>query len=250
MADTRDPGTPTAPPATVALTRDALRSGRIRELVQQHGPSFKALSDAELAASRASMFAETGAPTDDVWLFGYGSLIWNPAIEFAEKRCATVRGLHRKFCLRTHLGRGTPEQPGLVLGLDQGGCCRGVVFRIPKDIAETELDIVWRREMVTLAYRPRWLKAETAEGTVEAIGFVINRSHDRYCGGLPEDEVAETIARAYGFLGPCCEYLFNTVEHLRDLDMPDAGLERLARRVTAKRAAGVRPALDAVARNA
>ncbi|MCR9070915.1 MAG: gamma-glutamylcyclotransferase [Alphaproteobacteria bacterium] len=223
-------------PITVALTRESLRSGQLRDVLERHGPDFKTLSDDELAASRASMFPPSGRPDRDVWLFGYGSLIWNPAIEFAEQRNATVRGLHRRFCLRTELGRGTPELPGLVLGLDRGGQCRGVAFRIPKDIAETELEIVWRREMVTYAYRPRWLKAATDEGPIDVIGFVINRTHDRYCGQLPEDDVAATIAHACGFLGPCCDYLFNTVDHLRDLGMPDTGLERLARRVAAKQA--------------
>lgn len=236
-SDTPGPPDAAGTPFTVALTRETLRSGQIRDLVQQHEPSFKALGDDELAASRAAMFPPTGTPTGDVWLFGYGSLIWNPAIEFAEKRNATVRGLHRRFCLRTELGRGTPDLPGLVLGLDRGGQCRGVAFRIPREIAEAELEIVWRREMVTHAYRPRWLKATTDEGPITVIGFVINRDHARYCGQLPDDEAAETIARACGFLGPCCEYLFNTVEHLRELGMPDAGLERLARRVVAKRAA-------------
>lgn len=238
MADSSDPGTSDTSdaPFTVPLTRDNLRSGRIRELVRQHDASFTPLTDEQLAESQASMFPPTGKPEGDVWLFGYGSLIWNPAIEFAEKRCATVRGLHRRFCLRTLLGRGTPERPGLVLGLDRGGCCRGVAFRIPKDIAETELEIVWRREMVTYAYRPRWLKAETDQGEIDVIGFVINRDHDRYCGQLPEDEVAETIAKASGFLGPCCEYLFNTVDHLRELGMPDSGLERLAEQVAKKQA--------------
>lgn len=224
-------------PATVALTRDTLRSGELREVLRRHDPDLKTLSDEELAASRASMFPPSGRPDRDVWLFGYGSLIWNPAIEFAERRRATIHGLHRRFCLRTELGRGTPDLPGLVLGLDRGGQCRGVAFRIPKDVAETELEIVWRREMVTHAYRPRWLKAVTDQGPIDTIGFVINRVHHRYCGQLPEDEAADTIARAGGFLGPCRDYLFNTVDHLRELGMPDAGLERLARRVAAKRAA-------------
>lgn len=241
-------------PATVPLTRESLRSGELRKVLEQHRTDFKTLSDEELAASRASMFPPSGRPESDVWLFGYGSLIWNPAIEFAEKRNATVRGLHRRFCLRTELGRGTPELPGLVLGLDRGGQCRGVAFRIPKDIAATELDIVWRREMVTYAYRPRWLKATTEAGPIDVIGFVINRTHDRYCGRLPEDEAATTIARACGFLGPCCEYLFNTVAHLRDLGMPDAGLERLARQVAVKQGdatgASTEAGLDARAENA
>ena len=235
-------------PPTLALTRDVLKSGRIRDLIAQYDSDFKPLSDAELAASRAEMFPESGAPGDDVWLFGYGSLIWNPAIDYAEKRCVTVHGYHRRFCLRTHLGRGTPDLPGLVLGLDRGGCCRGVAFRIPRDRAASELEIVWRREMVTAAYRPRWLRAVGAkddpDGPIDAIGFVINRTHDRYAGQLPEDEVAGIIAEACGFLGPCCEYLFNTVEHLRELDMPDAGLERLAQLVTARQSRRPSAALD------
>jgi cation transport protein ChaC len=239
----------------VALTRETLRSGQIRDLLNKHDPNFRTLSDAELAASRAAMFPATGKPESDVWLFGYGSLIWNPAIEFAEQRCATVRGLHRRFCLRTELGRGTPELPGLVLGLDRGGVCRGVAFRIPRESVEAELDIVWRREMVTHAYKPRWLKAQTDQGPIDVLGFVINRSGERYCGQLPEDESAHIIARACGFLGPCCEYLFNTVAHLRELGMPDAGLERLARKVAAKQtaAANARPpdaGLDATDRSA
>ncbi|NQW11331.1 MAG: gamma-glutamylcyclotransferase [Alphaproteobacteria bacterium] len=214
------------------LTRENIRSGRIRDWIAQHDKSFKPLPDEALEASRAAMFTG-GRPTDDVWLFGYGSLIWNPAIEYAEKRPATVYGLHRRFCLWTHLGRGTAERPGLMLALDRGGCCRGVVYRIPADRAEEELDIVWRREMVSGAYRPRWLKAATPEGAVPAIGFVINRVHERYAGVISDEEIARCIAEAHGFLGPCCEYLFNTVEHLEALGMPDAGLSRLARQVKA-----------------
>ena len=236
-SSTRPDTAVSALPETVSLTRESLQSGQLREVLAKHGASVKQLTDEELAASQASMFPETGKPEDDVWLFGYGSLIWNPAIEYAEQRCTTVRGLHRRFCLRTELGRGTPDRPGLVLGLDRGGVCRGVAFRIPKEKAQTELEIVWRREMVTHAYRPRWLKAQTDQGPITVLGFVINRSNERYCGQLPEDEVAETIATACGFLGPCCEYLFNTVAHLQELGMPDAGLERLARKVAAKQAA-------------
>ncbi len=229
---------PTDVPFTVDLTRESLRTGKIRELIARYDASFETLTDDQLAASRAAMFPEAGAPTGDVWLFGYGSLIWNPAIEYAEKRCLTVRGYHRRFCLRTHLGRGTPDLPGLVLGLDRGGCCRGVAFRIPKDRVASELDIVWRREMVTDAYVPRWLRASGPEGSVDAIGFVINRRHDRYAGDLTESEVADVLARAGGFLGPCSEYLFNTVEHLRDLAIPDAGLERLAKAVVERQQSG------------
>jgi cation transport protein ChaC len=214
----------------IPLTRENLRSGRIREWIKQHDPSFEPMSDEDVTASRHAMFGGK-APDRDVWLFGYGSLIWNPSIEFEEKRKGTVHGLHRTFCLETHLGRGSPEFPGLMLALDRGGSCRGVVFRIPGKLAEEELDLVWRREMVSNAYRPTWLTVKTEKGPVKAIGFVINRSHHRYCGAKSDEIAAETIAKARGFLGPCCEYLFNTVSHLEELGIPDAGLARLAKRV-------------------
>lgn len=228
---------PPTPDDVIPLTRENIRSGRIREWVAKHDGTFKPLSDEELRRTRAAMFPPDGKPKGSVWLFGYGSLIWNPAIEYAEKRPATVHGLHRRFCLQTYLGRGSRERPGLVLALDRGGRCRGVVFRISPEQAESELDIVWRREMISHAYRPRWLTAVTPEGPVKAIGFVINRGHERYTGALPDEAVAETIAHAAGFLGPCCDYLFNTVEHLEELGMPDAGLARLAHRVREIRAA-------------
>src|SRR3546814_734209 len=107
------------------------------------------------------------------------------------------------------------------------------------DVCSSDLlDIVWRREMISHSYRPTWVTAQTSDGPVRAIGFAINRSHERYTGALPEETVAETIAHAAGFLGPCCDYLFNTVEHLDELGMPDAGLTRLARRVREIREGG------------
>lgn len=220
----------------IPLTRENLRSSVIRDWIKQQDPTFVPMAEDEVIASRHALFGGK-APTEDVWLFGYGSLIWNPTIEFEEKRCGTVFGVHRRFCLETRLGRGTPDCPGLTLGLDRGGSCRGLVFRIPGRAAEEELDLVWRREMISNAYRPAWLKVRTAEGPVMAVGFVINRNHQRYCGDRCDDEIANTIAKAQGFLGPCCEYLFNTVEHLAELKIPDAGLTRLAAKVARVQAA-------------
>lgn len=226
---------PEIPADVIPLTRDNIRSGKIREWVARHDQHFTPMSDEDLAASRAAMFPPDGKPDGAVWVFGYGSLIWNPAFDFDEKRSATVYGVHRRFCLQTFLGRGSRERPGLMLALDRGGCCRGVVFRIAPEHVESELDVIWRREMVTSSYKPTWMTAMTPQGPVRAIGFAINRKHERYTGVLPEETVAETIAHASGFLGPCCEYLFNTVEHLDEIGMPDAGLSRLAKRVRAIR---------------
>jgi cation transport protein ChaC len=173
-------------------------------------------------------------PGQPIWVFGYGSLIWNPAFHFAERRVARLRGYRRSFCLWTHLGRGTPDKPGLMLGLDRGGSCRGVVYRISDDHVDSELDILWRREMIGGAYAPRWLRAETPEGAVESIVFTMNRKHDRYAGRLSERQVADVLATATGRLGACAEYLMNTVEHLDQLGMTDTYLQRL-REAVAKR---------------
>jgi cation transport protein ChaC len=188
--------------------------------------NVRVLSEDELRASRAAALARhpDGA---DVWLFAYGSLIWNPAFRFVERRVGQVHGLHRRFCLWTALGRGSPERPGLVLGLDRGGRCRGVLYRITACDVEAELDVVWRREMVTGAYRPRWVRAESAAGPVAALAFVIERRHERYAGALGEERLIETLATARGALGSCADYLFDTASHLADLDIADARLERL-----------------------
>jgi cation transport protein ChaC len=143
-----------------------------------------------------------------------------------------VHGLHRRFCLWTALGRGSPDQPGLVLGLDRGGRCRGLLYRIAAADVEAELDVVWRREMVTGAYRPRWVRAVGAAGSVNALTFVIERRHDRYAGPLGDERLVETLATARGALGSCADYLFDTIL-TSPVDSRDVSLERLLRAVRA-----------------
>lgn len=210
----------------VTLTRENIRNGFIRKMMEDAPPGFRVLSEAELESSLAGMFP-AGRPDGDVWLFGYGSLIWNPAFHFAERRIGTVRGLHRRFCLWSTLGRGTPERPGLMLALDRGGSCRGVVYRIAASEAAEELQIVWRREMVSHAYIPRWVTVATADGPVPAITFTINRRHERYVGRMDDGEAARVIAAASGRIGRCAEYLENTVERLHELKIRDRYMERL-----------------------
>src|SRR3954454_16670907 len=161
----------------MALTREQIRGGFIQNLVATGDFPVRALSEEELRSSRAAALA-AHPPGQDLFLFAYGSLIWNPAFDFAGREVARVYGLHRRFCLWTHLGRGTPDRPGLVLGLDSGGSCAGVLYRIEAERIESELDGVWRREMVTGAYRPSWVAARTASGgSRSALTFVINRTH-------------------------------------------------------------------------
>ena len=218
------------------LTRDSIRSGWIQKMVAELGGVMRVLSEDELLASLDAALGGVDL-SEGVWLFAYGSLIWNPAFHFTDRRIASIWGHHRRFCLWTHLGRGCPQRPGLVLGLERGGSCRGIVYRIAPEIAREELEIVWRREMVSGAYVPRWLTARSDAGPVRAIGFVINHAHERYVRYLPDDRVAEVIATAEGRLGSCADYLVNTVDHLAELGIHDRPLERLRARVLALRAA-------------
>jgi cation transport protein ChaC len=211
----------------MSLTREKIQAGWVQQMVAKGDLKVRVLSEEELCQSRASCLARLPA-TEDVWLFGYGSLIWNPCFEFAERRIAKVLGWHRRFCLWTHLGRGTLEQPGLMLGLERGGACRGLVFRVPRSCVDTELDIVWRREMVTAAYVPTVVTLATAEGRLRAVTFTINRRHERYAGDLDEERIVAALAAAEGPLGTNRDYLFNTVQHLRELGLRDPSLERLA----------------------
>jgi glutathione-specific gamma-glutamylcyclotransferase len=121
-----------------------------------------------------------------------------------------------------------------VLGLERGGSCRGVAYHIAPDLVREELDIVWRREMLSDAYVPRWVAVRTPMATVKAITFTINHAHERYARDLSDDEAAAAIAGASGFLGPCADYLINTVDHLADLGIHDRPLERLRARVLAR----------------
>jgi cation transport protein ChaC len=220
----------------MALTRDQIRDGDVRRMIAELGITMRVLSEEELAASRAAALAGVHL-AGGVWLFGYGSLIWNPAFHFTDRLIGTVYGYHRRFCLWTHLGRGCPKRPGLVLGLERGGSCRGVAFHIAPEAVEEELAIVWRREMLSGAYLPRWVDVHTALGDIRAITFVINHAHERYARFLPDDRVAEVIATAAGRLGPCADYLINTVDHLAELGIHDRPLEKLRQRVLARRTA-------------
>ena len=216
-----------------AITRESLKNGVLQRMIAVGDPTAEVLSFEALAESRRSILAAEGAAGDDVWVFAYGSLIWNPAFHFVERRTGLIHGWHRRFCLWTELGRGTPDRPGLVLGLDRGGTCRGVVFRIAAPAVEEELDLIWRREMVTASYTPRWVTAATPDGPVRAIAFTINRGHQRYAGRLSEDETAQVLARACGQLGTCQEYFRSTLDHLVALGIRDHGLEALRRRIAA-----------------
>ncbi len=211
------------------ITRDALKSGVIADLVRAHDPSLALLSDRDRTATLDRTLRSWDG--NDVWIFGYGSLIWNPAFHFAERRLGRIFGYHRQFCLRVFAGRGSRECPGLLLALENGGSCQGVAFRIASDQVREELDIVWRREMIAGSYRPVWTTFHNDGDPVRAIAFVMDRTHERYTGKLADEEIVENIARAQGPIGRCADYLFNTVDHLGELGISDNRLIYLASQV-------------------
>lgn len=167
----------------------------------------------------------------DVWIFGYGSLIWKPGFDWAERRLAALTGWRRSFCMSSIHYRGTPEAPGLVLALDADpeGLCHGVAYRLAPGTAEATLAYLRARELVTNAYEEHLLPLALDDGrTVEAHAYVMNRAHPQFRGGLSLSEQAEVIARAAGPMGPNAEYLLNTVASLDALGLEDAELAELA----------------------
>jgi cation transport protein ChaC len=164
---------------------------------------------------------------EDMWVFGYGSLIWKPDFEYAERRPARVHGWHRALKMWSRINRGTPERPGLVFGMLSGGCCRGMVFRIPRELGAATLTRLWGREMITAVYDPRWLTAHTAQGPVRALAFTLSRKSPSHTGELTEEQYRAIFAEASGIYGTTLDYARLTLEELRRHDIRDRHLERL-----------------------
>lgn len=168
---------------------------------------------------------------DPLHIFAYGSLIWRPGFAFEARHPALLRGFHRRFCLTSRHYRGTAEQPGLVLGLDRGGACRGVAFAVAAEAAEETLAYLDARENVAgeIVYTRRLLPVRLLDTgrTVQAVTYVADRRHAAYCRPAPE-VAAAAIARGIGQAGANRDYLMNTVSHLHDLGIRDAALDRIA----------------------
>lgn len=214
------------------LTRDDFTPERLAlyaAVAQAQGlPAL--MSEEAREANRAELLARV-APGADVWVFGYGSLMWNPALHVAESRAAALTGWRRSFCLKLELGRGSPETPGLMLALDTGGRCFGVAHRIAPEHVESETRILWMREMLTGAYTPVWTRVDIAGAETEALAFVINHAHPRYEGELSFAQTAHRIAAAEGHLGTNRDYLYRTAAHLAELGDLDDPIHALAAQV-------------------
>jgi cation transport protein ChaC len=167
-------------------------------------------------------------PAGDLWIFGYGSLMWNPGFDYVRSHPAMLRGYHRAFCVTSTRYRGTPERPGLVLGLDRGGCCRGIAFLVAEAKVDEVLHTLWEREMPRRVYSPRVVQIDIGGcQKVSALTFVADRAHEAYTGRLEIDDVARTIADCSGARGPNADYLFNTLRHLDALGIRERRLDAL-----------------------
>ena len=196
----------------------------------------KPVKPTELLASLRSALApwEPGTP---FWIFAYGSLMWNPKFTWDARHVATIRGYHRSFRLWSRVNRGTPENPGLVLTLECGGSCRGLVYRIAPDLVQEQMQLIWKREMLYGSYRPRWLNCVVGGEAIRALCFTVNRECSGYTGEIPIEVMVEALSSAAGRYGPAHDYLFKTTETLHEHGIRDSRVEHLTGLVKARLAA-------------
>jgi cation transport protein ChaC len=180
---------------------------------------------------------------DDLWIFGYASLIWRPDFAFAELRRAKVHGWHRALTMWSRVNRGTPECPGLVFALLSGGSCHGVVLRVPRHDVPEVMATLWLREMVTGVYDPRWLRCNTAKGNVQALAFTLSRRSPNFTGELSASRYQQIFADSCGRYGSTRDYARQTLESLQSHGISDAALARLLKLVHQEQAglASARP---------
>jgi glutathione-specific gamma-glutamylcyclotransferase len=171
---------------------------------------------------------QAGEPPQDLWVFGYGSLMWRPGFDYVERQLAWLRGYHRALCIYSHVHRGTPERPGLVLGLDRGGSCRGVAFRVERAKAQATIAYLRAREQVTAVYVERRVRLRLDDGReVEALTYVVDRRHVQYAGKLPLEQILEYVRAGVGQSGENPAYVLNTHRHLAELSLRDPVLAHI-----------------------
>jgi glutathione-specific gamma-glutamylcyclotransferase len=175
------------------------------------------------------MFGLNGT-SGDFWVFGYASLMWNPGFAFEEAVKARLSGYHRTLCVHSRHYRGTPERSGLVMGLDRGGSCVGVAFRVKGDIEAEVREYLRQREMISAIYHERMVPVRTHNGRlVRAIAYVVDTSHEQFAGHLSAEDAAKVIIGASGSAGTNEEYVLNTIKHLREIGIRDHWLEGVGR---------------------
>jgi glutathione-specific gamma-glutamylcyclotransferase len=171
----------------------------------------------------------------DLWVFGYGSLMWRPGFTFAERAPAALIGAHRSLCIYSFHHRGTQEHPGLVLGLDEGGACRGMAFRVAPDDRDATLDYLRRREQITEVYLEASRPVSLLDGSgreLDAVCYLVDRAHPQYAGRLSIETQARLVRSAVGQSGANIDYVLNTVRHLEEAGIHDVELMALAKRLS------------------
>ncbi|MTI09992.1 gamma-glutamylcyclotransferase [Curvivirga aplysinae] len=213
--------------------RDAIKDGFFQQMAEEGERLglIRRCTPEEREASWRHILATNPNECGSVWIFAYGSLLWNPAFHLVDRVDGRLFGYHRSFCLRTYIGRGSPEQPGLVLGLEAGGSCCGQALKVDPTKLEEELDVIWSREMVSGAYHPRWVSLKTDQGDVPSVAFVMDQDYDNYAGDLSFEEKCHDLAHAQGALGYASDYLYETVAAMDKMGFKDKMLDQCVKRV-------------------
>ncbi len=193
-------------------------------------------SDEKVESDRRDFVASHGPA--DLWVFGYGSLMWDPAFRFVEVRRARIDGYERRFCLLDQMARGSKDRPGLMAALDVGGFCEGLVFRIPRDLVDEETGYIWRRELFAPPYKPLMVDIGTAHGKVQALAVVANRASEHICPDLTLVQQARFIGTGAGFLGTSRDYIEKIAAQLEVMCIKDQALLDLLAAVRAVATAG------------
>jgi glutathione-specific gamma-glutamylcyclotransferase len=180
------------------------------------------------------MNARSHQSNEDFWVFAYGSLMWRPAFDFLERRNARLVGAHRALCVYSFVHRGTPEKPGLVLGLDRGGNCRGIAYRVASHLRAKTIEYLRGREQVTRVYREAWRRVwidDDPQQSVHALCYVVDRGHRQYAGQLSLADQLHYARQGHGRSGACRDYVLAAVKELQTLGIKDTGLQVLAERL-------------------
>ena len=211
----------------MVLNRQALESKLLQQLLSHPKLDLEIWSDERLLQSIRDTLDKQS--TKEMWIFAYGSLIWNPLFDYSDRRSVVIKDWHRQFCLLAPVGRGTIDNPGLVLGLEskENACCEGIAYRLPMDEnLESELLLLWRREMVVGSYIPTWIKSKSGDRHIEVLTFVVDPQHPVYVNYHIE-KIVESLATAEGSLGSSAEYLDSTVQGLLAAGIEDRTLIEL-----------------------